>query len=172
MGEQEHNEVSYQTHNPTVQHGTEFSAGMDSKVRHISVLPRVHYKYLHVRLLATPWTVPHQAPPSMGFSRQEYWSGVPLPSPINNASETATAVSRDILKHFYYIFTRQGKHFPLFIYFIISFIFYLSVYFYSWLCRTFVAARAFPGFRERNSSPLAACGLLPAVGSLAANHGP
>ena len=34
-----------------------------------------------VRLLATPWTVVHQAPPSMGFSRQEYWSGVPLPSP-------------------------------------------------------------------------------------------
>ena len=35
----------------------------------------------HVRLLATSWTVAHQAPPSMGFSRQEYWSGVPLPSP-------------------------------------------------------------------------------------------
>ena len=36
----------------------------------------------HVRLLVTPWTVAHQAPPSMGFSRQEYWSGVPLPSPL------------------------------------------------------------------------------------------
>ena len=35
----------------------------------------------HVRLLAPPWTAAHQAPPSMGFSRQEYWSGVPLPSP-------------------------------------------------------------------------------------------
>ena len=35
-----------------------------------------------VQLLATPWTAAHQAPPSMGFSRQEYWSGVPLPSPI------------------------------------------------------------------------------------------
>ena len=33
-----------------------------------------------VWLLATPWTVAYQAPPSMGFSRQEYWSGVPLPS--------------------------------------------------------------------------------------------
>ena len=33
-----------------------------------------------VRLLATPWTAAHQAPPSMGFSRQEYWSGLPLPS--------------------------------------------------------------------------------------------
>ena len=29
---------------------------------------------------ATPWTAAHEAPPSMGFSRQEYWSGVPLPS--------------------------------------------------------------------------------------------
>ena len=37
----------------------------------------------HARLLATPWTAAHQAPPSMGFSRQEYWSGVPSPSPIN-----------------------------------------------------------------------------------------
>ena len=31
--------------------------------------------------LTTPWTAAHQAPPSMGFSRQEYWSGVPVPSP-------------------------------------------------------------------------------------------
>ena len=36
----------------------------------------------HVRLTATPGTAAHQAPPSMGFSRQEYWSGVPLPSPV------------------------------------------------------------------------------------------
>ena len=34
-----------------------------------------------VRLLATPWTAAYQAPPSIGFSWQEYWSGVPLPSP-------------------------------------------------------------------------------------------
>ena len=34
-----------------------------------------------VRLFATPWTVAHQAPSSMGFSRQEYWSGLPFPSP-------------------------------------------------------------------------------------------
>ena len=34
-----------------------------------------------VRLFATPWTVPYQAPPSMGFSRQKYWSGLPFPSP-------------------------------------------------------------------------------------------
>ena len=36
----------------------------------------------HVPLLATPWIAAHQAPLSMGFSRQEYWSGVPLPSPV------------------------------------------------------------------------------------------
>ena len=35
-----------------------------------------------VRLLVTPWTAAYQAPLSMGFSRQEYWSGVPLPSPV------------------------------------------------------------------------------------------
>ena len=35
----------------------------------------------HVGLLVIPWTVAYQAPPSMGFSRQEYWSGVPFPSP-------------------------------------------------------------------------------------------
>ena len=35
-----------------------------------------------VRFLVTPWTAAYQAPPSMGFSRQGYWSGVPLPSPI------------------------------------------------------------------------------------------
>ena len=37
----------------------------------------------HVWLLVTPWTAAHQAPLSMGFSRQEYWSGVPLPSPAS-----------------------------------------------------------------------------------------
>ena len=36
----------------------------------------------HVRLFATPWTVTHQVPLTMGCSRQEYWSGVPLPSPV------------------------------------------------------------------------------------------
>ena len=35
----------------------------------------------HVQLFVTPWTVTHQAPPSVGFSRQEYWSGLPFPSP-------------------------------------------------------------------------------------------
>ena len=37
--------------------------------------------FSRVRLFAIPWTVAHQAPLSMGFSRQEYWSGLPFPSP-------------------------------------------------------------------------------------------
>ena len=37
----------------------------------------------HVQIFATPWTVAHQAPLSMGFSRQEHWSGLPCPSPAN-----------------------------------------------------------------------------------------
>ena len=49
----------------------------------------IHYLYIqsevkslsHVRLFATPWTVAYQAPPSMGFPRQECWSGLPFPSP-------------------------------------------------------------------------------------------
>ena len=35
-----------------------------------------------IQLFATPWTAAYQAPPSMGFSRHKYWSGVPLPSPL------------------------------------------------------------------------------------------
>ena len=48
----------------------------------------------HVQLLATPWTAAHQAPPSMGFSRQEYWSGLPLPSP--KVLTVATKALRDL----------------------------------------------------------------------------
>ena len=47
-----------------------------------------------VRLLATPWTAAYQAPPSMGFSRQEYWSGVLLHSPMTNLDSILK--SRDI----------------------------------------------------------------------------
>ena len=50
----------------------------------------------HVRLFATPWTVAHQTPPSMGFSRQEYWSQLPFPSPgdlLNPAIEPMSLVS-------------------------------------------------------------------------------
>ena len=43
---------------------------------------KVKVKFSRVRLLATPWTAAYQATPSMGFSRQEYWSGLSLPSPV------------------------------------------------------------------------------------------
>ena len=46
-----------------------------------------------VRLLATPWTAAYQAPPSMGFSRQEYWSGLPLPSPVHNTNDSQLFIS-------------------------------------------------------------------------------
>ena len=50
-----------------------------------------------VRLLAIPWTAAHQAPPSVGFPRQEYWSGVPLPSPVIYTTLQKT-VWKDIFK--------------------------------------------------------------------------
>jgi len=55
--------------------------------------------------LATPWTAAHQAPPSMGFSRQEYWSGVPLPSPPLVIRE----VQIKITVKYHYIFIRITK---------------------------------------------------------------
>ena len=53
----------------------------------------------HVWLLVTPWTAAYQAPPSMGFSRREYWSGVPLPSPDKRyeSYENAESFSQVIL---------------------------------------------------------------------------
>ena len=49
-----------------------------------------------VRLLATPWTVAYQAPPSMGFSRQAYWSGVPSPSPRKEQRESEIPVFSEV----------------------------------------------------------------------------
>ena len=40
-------------------------------------------RFGRVGLFVTPWTVAHQAPLSMGFSKQEYWSGLPFPSPVD-----------------------------------------------------------------------------------------
>ena len=53
------------------QNGSKMDSRYNVKVKSLS----------HFRLFATPWTVAHRAPLSMGFSRQEYWSGLPLPSP-------------------------------------------------------------------------------------------
>ena len=44
--------------------------------------------FSHVQLPATPWTAAYQAPLPVGFSRQEYWSGVPLPSPQDTINVT------------------------------------------------------------------------------------
>ena len=54
----------------------------DDAKHHMSLKKEKKVKLLsRIRLFATPWTVAYQAPPSMGFSRQEYWSGLPFPSP-------------------------------------------------------------------------------------------
>ena len=53
-----------------------------SAVQHESAIESLKVKSIScVRHFATPWTVAHQAPLSMGFSRQVYWSGLPFPSP-------------------------------------------------------------------------------------------
>ena len=44
-------------------------------------------RFSRVWLCATPWTAAHQAPPSLGFSRQEHWSGLPFPSPMNDSEK-------------------------------------------------------------------------------------
>ena len=61
------------------------------------------WKWSHsrVQLLATPWTAAYQTPPSMGFSRQEYWSGLPLPSPKwpSRSNDTLkTSLSKNTMK--------------------------------------------------------------------------
>ena len=53
-----------------------------------------------VRLSMTPWTVAYQAPPSMGFSRQEYWSGVPLPSPSVILDSIISLTLNSLASHF------------------------------------------------------------------------
>ena len=58
-----------------------------------------------VRLFATPWTVAHQVPPSMGFPRQEYWSGLPLSSPTASTMLNQS----DESKHSYPIPGFRGK---------------------------------------------------------------
>ena len=66
-----------------------FSNGWKRKVK-VKSLSRV-------LLLATPWTAAYQAPQSMGFSRQEYWSGVPLPSPCLFLDNDKNLVSGEAL---------------------------------------------------------------------------
>ena len=65
-----------------------------------------------VQLLATPWTAAHQAPRSMGFSRQEYWSGVPLPSP-EKALKDSKSFSGSFREHTYCLKEVQAYTFKL-----------------------------------------------------------
>ena len=66
--------------------------------------PSVPNHFSHVGLFATLWTVAHQAPQSMGFSRQEFWRGLPSPSPgdlpipwVKPVSPTSPALQADSL---------------------------------------------------------------------------
>ena len=77
----------------------------------------------HVQLFAIPWTVAYQAPPSMEFSRQGYWSGLPFPSPGDlpdpGIEPRSPALQADALpseppgKLFMYINSKQKRHFTV-----------------------------------------------------------
>ena len=60
-----------------------------SFTRTLSLLRR----FSRVRLCATPWVAAHQAPPSLGFSRKEHWSGLPFPSPVHVSQFSSVAQS-------------------------------------------------------------------------------
>ena len=51
------------------------------------IIPILLSHFSRVRLCATPLTAAHQAPPSLGFSRQEHWSGLPFPSPMHESEK-------------------------------------------------------------------------------------
>ena len=53
----------------------------------LSLLLLLLSRFSHVRLCVTPETAAHQAPPSLGFSRQEHWSGLPFPSPMHESEK-------------------------------------------------------------------------------------
>ena len=61
-----------------------------------------------VRLLVTPWTAAHQAPPSMGFFRQEYWSGVPLPLAVLTKHKICVTFSWTSLSFFFSLLPHGG----------------------------------------------------------------
>ena len=57
--------------------------------------------------LATPWTVAFQAPLPMGFSRQEYWSGLPFPSPVEGYSRRKSTMNQFNIIKIYTVSTQQ-----------------------------------------------------------------
>ena len=64
-----------------------FSLQLLNTVNYIYAAAKLLSHFSHVRLCATPETVAHQAPPSLGFSRQEHWSGLPFPSPMHEGEK-------------------------------------------------------------------------------------
>ena len=87
-----------------------------------------------VPLFAIPWTAAYQAPPSMGFSRQEYWSRVPLPSPTYPATAELTTADT----HFFcgsYGTLQLVLFFPLQYYILDSFCYQNTFYYYCFLVR-------------------------------------
>ena len=62
-----------------------------------------------VRLFVAPWTVAYQAPPSMGFSRQEYWSGLPFPSPGDLPDPGTEPCGLPHGRQMLYCLTHQGR---------------------------------------------------------------
>ena len=80
----------------------------------------------HVRLFAAQWTVAHQAPPSMGFSRQEYWSGLPCPPPGHHPGpgiEPVTLMSPVLASWFFTTSATCEAPYLLIQHFIFTFIF-------------------------------------------------
>ena len=90
---------------------THISRSDENIKRFLESRKKVEVKSLScVRLFATPWTVAHQVPPSMGFFRQEYWSGLPFPSPGESSRpRDRTQVSRISGRHFNLWATRETE---------------------------------------------------------------
>ena len=83
--------------------------------------------FSHVQLFVTSWTVAHQAPLSMGFSRQEYWSGLPFPSPGDLPDpevESLPLKSSALAGRFFPTLTTWDTH--MFSYYLVPFLFSLK----------------------------------------------
>ena len=87
------------------------SAFFTVQVAHPNMKVKVKVKLLsRVQLSVTPWTVAYQAPPSTGFSRQQYWRGLPFPSPRDLPDPGIEPwVSCTVGRHFYHL-SHQGSH--------------------------------------------------------------
>ena len=83
---------------------TRFPSAYNGTVSHLLSTYCVAQSLSRIQLFATPWTVAHQAPLSMGFPRQEYWSGLPCPPPgdlpdpgMESTSPMSTCIGRQAL---------------------------------------------------------------------------